>query len=447
MDLDQETPPFLAPWVVKGLWLLPAEALPLLVDLPEMDAENTQFILGSDAIFWSCAAALALETLAAQKPVPVLIPADSAGKVFHARWLPILDGPKDGPRLAQLEAAMPPVCRAASLTPESSYARSCPPGRSRARSEGSNGLSPRTLLTAFLNTTCDALARQWGRAAVPHFSRYDDNPTYRWIEALFSDDPTVEASPAQMHSLANSHRLWMRNLYVAGDAAFRIAFRLEAPVQQTKAADWQLHYLLQARDDPSLLISAGDVWKKTGSVLIELGRHFEQPQEKLLAGLGYAARLFPSIGMSLKSKRPSQLSLDTQAAYTFLRETAPLLEGAGFGVLVPPWWNRPGARLGVRLKMQKKGQGKDTIAGSRMALENLITYQWEMSLGETTLTEEEFQALAALKAPLVQVRGQWWVQLDSDQIETAIRFWDKHQIEGEMSLLEAMPGPALICSW
>jgi SNF2 family DNA or RNA helicase len=86
--------------------------------------------------------------------------------------------------------------------------------------------------------------------------------------------------------------------------------------------------------------------------------------------------------------------------------------------------------------MQKK-QGKDAVVGGKMTLENLIAYQWEMALGETNLTEEEFRALAKLKTPLVQVRGQW-VQLDSEQIEAAIRFWDKQQIEGEMGLLEAM---------
>ena len=424
-ELDQETPPFLAPWIVKGLWLPLAEALPLLVNLPELDAENVQFVLGTDALFWSRAAALALETLAAHKLVPILAPADAAGKVFHARWLPVLDGPKDGPRLAQLEAAMPPVCRSA-FTPHPSLKGE----------QGDEGLSPRALLTAFLNTGCDALARQWGRAAAPRFSRSDDDSGHRWLEALFSDDPTVKASPAQLQSIFNSHRLWMRNLHIAGDAAFRIAFRLEAPAQQSAKPDWRLHYLLQARDDPSLFVSANDVWKKTGSVLTELGRRFEQPQEKLLAGLGYAARLFPPVTESLKSKRPAQLALDIQEAYTFLRETAPLLEGAGFGVLVPPWWNKPGARLGVRLKMQKK-QGKDAVVGGKMTLENLIAYQWEMALGETNLTEEEFRALAKLKTPLVQVRGQW-VQLDSEQIEAAIRFWDKQQIEGEMGLLEAM---------
>ena len=106
---------------------------------------------------------------------------------------------------------------------------------------------------------------------------------------------------------------------------------------------WQLHYLIQAKDDPSLLILAEEVWKKTKGALTHLGHRFEQPQEKLLTGLGYAARLFPPITDSLKGKRPTELSVDLNGAYTFLRETAPLLEGAGFGVLVPPWWNKKGA--------------------------------------------------------------------------------------------------------
>jgi hypothetical protein len=168
--------------------------------------------------------------------------------------------------------------------------------------------------------------------------------------------------------------------------------------------------------------------------LTHLGHRFEQPQEKLLTGLGYAARLFPPIGDSLKSKRPTELAVDTGGAYTFLRETAPILEGAGFGILVPPWWNKKGARLGVKVKMKSQ---KDNVAPGRMALENLINYQWQLSVGETALTEEEFRALAKLKSPLVQIRGQW-VSLDAEQIDAAIKFWEKQNLEGEMDLLEAM---------
>ena len=50
---------------------------------------------------------------------------------------------------------------------------------------------------------------------------------------------------------------------------------------------------------------------------------------------------------------------------------------------------------------------------------------------------EEVDALVALKSPLVQIRGQW-VQLDPEQIEAAIRFWEQQGMEGTLSLPEAM---------
>jgi SNF2 family DNA or RNA helicase len=404
-NLDS-TNPKLASFLVNGIWTRPAEAIPVLLAFSsQTDASLSP---APDFRYWSMVAALTLETLAAHKLVPVIVPAE---KEFQARWLPVLDSPKDAARLAQLEAAMPAICRAAPTD-----------------------VSPRNLLTSFLNTICDVLAREWGKSAAPKFGRGDDAPANRWSEALFSESAMIKLSPAQAQNLAASHKAWMRNLHVAGDAAFRIAFRLEAPALQQQP--WQLHYLIQAKDDPSLLISADEVWKKTKGVLTHLGHRFEQPQEKLLTGLGYAARLFPPITESLKGKRPTKLSVNTNGAYTFLRETAPLLEGAGFGILVPPWWNKKGARLGVKVKMKSK-QSKDALAKGKMTIESLVNYQWKLSLGETELTEVEFKALAKLKSPLVQIRGQW-VTLDAEQIEAAIKFWEQHQIEGELSLLEAM---------
>jgi SNF2 family DNA or RNA helicase len=429
-DLDQETPPFLAPWIIRGLRLRPIEAISLLVQLPSPapDQQGIAFLLADDARYWHAAATLALETVAAQKLVPLLVEANGAGRSYHSRWLPVLDSPEDGPRLALLERAMPPICRA-----ETSADR-------RPNSEHAGPLSPRALLTTFLNTTCDAMARTWGRPYSPGVKSYEGDPARRWMAALFSDNPSIRVGSAQLQSMATSQRAWLRNLHMAGDAAFRIAFRLEAPGHQIDPSQpgWDLHFLLQARDDPSLLIPADTVWKTRGSVLSELGRRFEQPQEKLLAGLGYAARLFPPIAGSLKDKLPTSVSLVTQQAYRFLRESAPLLSGAGFGLLVPPWWNQPGSRLGVRLRLKPKGKGAaDVISKSRLTLDNLVSYKWELSVGNTTLTEEEFRALAALKSPLVQIRGQW-VQLDAEQIEAAIQFWEKKQLSGDLSLLDAL---------
>ncbi|HEY5572963.1 MAG TPA: hypothetical protein VIK64_08120, partial [Anaerolineales bacterium] len=203
-NIDEETEPFLTPWKIKGLWLPPVEAMSILVRLPSVEAGNAQYFLGNDARFWHHAAALALEALAAQKLVPILVRADPGEREYHARWLPVLDSPDDAGRLAQLEAIMPPLCRAGV------DGSSEPP-------------SPHNLLITFLNTSCDALARQLGRAGTPYSSVGKPDPVQLWIAALFSADPTIKASPAQLQALEIGHRAWMRNLFVAGDPTFRIA--------------------------------------------------------------------------------------------------------------------------------------------------------------------------------------------------------------------------------
>ncbi|HUM69906.1 MAG TPA: SNF2 helicase-associated domain-containing protein, partial [Chloroflexota bacterium] len=115
------------------------------------------------------------------------------------------------------------------------------------------------------------------------------------------------------------------------------------------------------------------------------------------------------------------------------------MQRAGFGLLVPPWWNKPGTRLGVRLKLgsTSKLTGQTAVPAGHMNLDNLVNYRWRLSLGDTELTREEFNALVALKSPLVQIRGQW-VQLDPEQIEAAIRFWEQQGMEGTLSLPEAL---------
>jgi hypothetical protein len=64
-------------------------------------------------------------------------------------------------------------------------------------------------------------------------------------------------------------------------------------------------------------------------------------------------------------------------------------------------------------------------------------YNWQIALGNETLSPAEFEKLASLKVPLVKVRGQW-VELKPEEIEKAIAFFKKRHGEGEMSLREAL---------
>jgi SNF2 family DNA or RNA helicase len=398
-----DTNPSLAPFMIEGVRLPPEKALPILLAFSKPHLGGRNIYTPSPTLqYWRMVASLILESLAHQKYVPVVDKKD-------AHWSPVLDTPEDAARITQLITAMPPICRAE--TPD---------------------YLPETLLNLFINSFCDALIRCWGKSACPEFNHKNNKPAQAWLEALFSENPSLDLSPNQLEELTLRHNAWMRNLHVAGDAIFRVAFLLEAPPLQEDP--WQLQYLIQAKDDPSLLIPADEVWKKSHGALHHLDHRFEKPQERLLAGLGYAARLFPAITTSLKNKRPTELMLDTQSAYVFLQETAPLLEGAGFGILIPPWWNKKKSRIGVKVRMKPQSSN---IAFGQMTMKNLINYQWQLSLGETALTEEEFMALAKIKSGLVHIRGQW-VSLNMAEVEAAIKFWKKQSLKETTSLNEAL---------
>jgi SNF2 family DNA or RNA helicase len=422
-DLDGSGESILFPWILSGVWASPWQAFALLTGLPRSENLPPHLVLGVDVGYWQTVTNLVLEVLAQQKLLPVLAQPDQHSPVYHARWLPILDGPLDGPRMDSLQQAMPPLCRAECESPE-------------------RAPSPRTVLETYVNAVADAVARHWGQSAQPTLTPPTQDVARNWLKALFADNPQVSGAAAQLKHLDRSHKLWLRNLHLTGDKAFRVGFRLEAPIQAPDTSEegspWQLHYLLQARDDPSLLVPAGQVWKTKGNVLTALGHRFVQPQERLLAGLGYAARLFPPLHQGLKTTRPVSLSLSAEEAFNFMRESAPLLEASGFGVLVPPWWNKPGTRLGVRLKINPaQVVGADIISKGHVTFQNLIGYEWQLSVGDITLTREEFDAMVALKSPLVQIRGQW-VQLDPEQIEAAIRFWKKQATESDMDMQAAL---------
>ncbi|MFZ0547393.1 MAG: DEAD/DEAH box helicase, partial [Candidatus Promineifilaceae bacterium] len=381
--------------------------------------------LGSDGRFWKIAFAFLLQLLARQLLRPTLVELhDEPETAYQARWQPVLDGDDEARQAAHLATAMPAICRAETTDPDDT-------------------IPPRAILDSFLNYLTDTAAREWGGREMFYLPT-DRDPATAWLRALFAADPTIKAVPAQLHHFTTGFRAWERTLTIAGDHHYRVTFHLETPPQQdgkktpkTKQK-WNLHYLLQARDDPNLLVPAEEVWKTKGSVLNALERHFDRPKERLLTGLGYAARFFTPIQHSLEQPNPTGIQLTTEEAYNFLRQCAPYLQQARFGLLVPPWWNKPGTRLGVRLKLENnKVKNNAAVSSGHLSLDNLVHYQWQLSLGGTALTREEFDALVALKSPLVQIRGQW-VQLDPEQIEAAIKFWEQQKTEGTLSLNEAV---------
>jgi SNF2 family DNA or RNA helicase len=411
-------------WTVPALSVPPLAALRWLAQLPREGRPAAHLHLGADLRFWAEAARLALELLARQRFVPTVTAADPP----EAAWEPLWDDPDDARRLTQLAESMPGAC--------------CAAVGSGAGPAGA-AAAPRTLLDQFFRQCMDAAIREWsaskagpasrrGRAALTDGASDAD----RWLDALVAPDPAITGGRGLLRRLARRVEEWTGHLRVQTSGGFRTCFQLEPPADAAPLASedaWRLTFWLQALDDPSLRVAAADIWKLRGRPLKLLNRRFEDPQERLLEDLGRACRFFPPLTASLRQARPESQALGLNEAYQFLREAAPLLEESGCGVLVPSWWNKPASRLSLRLRVRPAQRSKQRATGAGLGMENLVQFDWQASLGGEALTREEFERLAALKTPLISLRGQW-VELRSEDLEAALRAWES-QGDGEPATL------------
>ncbi len=477
--LSGETEPFrLQTWQVTGLTLEPFHTLAFLsrftnqrlIELPSSTSLFRHARLGNDLLFWSHAAKFVLELLAGQHFLPGLIP-DSSGR-FWAAWQPFLLEGSLRERLEYLVALMPPICRAYELE----------------TLEGAP--APGAIVEHFISVLINSAIREWAPedSVANGAGRFRDGPGRSfggegfalpssgsmWLEGLSGEEPLLQLPPQPAHQLYKRWIEWMEQLHSSvADSNFQVAFALELQTEDNESdisdsdstysppapialKNWHLQYYLQDKDDPNLLIPAQRVWNQNvQSIRIE-GRRFDQPQERLLTGLGVASRLFAPIRESLRAPRPERASLSLEEAYLFLKEIGPLLQSSGFGVIVPDWWAaRSRSRLGLRLRLggheqsqsereapddgRAQGRGRSDVlgGGASLDLRGLIQYRWELTLGEQTLSREEFERLAELGSPLVRL-GDEWLELDPAQVQAARQFIDRNDSVGSIPLLQAV---------
>lgn len=367
---------------------------------------------------WTLASKLALELLARERVVPTLL---RKSERIEARWAAALSASEDSSRVVALARSMPAAAHAVPVRPE----------------RDSAVWAPEALLRAFLDATVDAFVRaaRGGPSLPPRSSsRRPASWDERWRAALSGSRRDFAPEGFAERSVVDELTRWSEPALGARDR-LRACFRLEPPKEDREP--FVLSFHLQAPDDPSLLVSAADVWKTRGHRLQKLGRAFRDPQESLLEALGRASRLFAPIALVLEIPRPEALLLEPDAAWTFLSEGARGLADAGFGVIVPGELTTSGRRR-LRLRMRVGASAKvagvvDGAAG--LGLDALLRVDWDAVLGDMPLTPRELALLAQRKAPLVCFRGEW-VAVDPHELDAIQRHLA--QGPGHLSASEAV---------
>ncbi|MEV6825266.1 DEAD/DEAH box helicase [Amycolatopsis sp. NPDC051102] len=400
--------PSLRPWSVPAL----------IVDATELDDLDGSASYGASVTYLRAVARLAADLVRRGRVLPTLV---RRGDTAEARWRPVLQG-VDFAAFDALVAAMPPVGRAEQVAPLT-------------------GASPRALVTDALHTLVDAAVRdRLARADLPVDLRGSGGVAGVWLAALQGGGARVELPLDELGVLADAVAKWDEVAdtdVVDGRACFRLAEvgtlrqpDADDPDDQTgDGTKWQLQFLLRATADPSLLLSAGQIWSGEANGLVR------DPRGLFAAELGRAALVEPVLAPAVRRTQPSEYDLTVEEAEQFLTSGANRLVEAGFEVQLPATWDGR-RRLGLRLSVRST-PAEQVVTRSRVGRDELAAFRWSIAVGDDELGEEELARLVAAKTPLVRLRGRW-ISVDPDRLRAGLEYLrrDPHRRPTAAELLE-----------
>ncbi|NKY29400.1 DEAD/DEAH box helicase [Nocardia gamkensis] len=159
----------------------------------------------------------------------------------------------------------------------------------------------------------------------------------------------------------------------------------------------------------------------------------EDPNLVRIAGdkLGAAKRAYPRLRDLPSDPRSMDLLLPTEVVLDLVAHGANALHAAGVRLLLPRAWSvaEPSMRLRVDSAVP--------AAQSTVGLRGLVSYRWELALGDMVLTRAEMERLVRGKSDLVQLRGQW-VQADHKALAAAARYVAAHADDSPVTFADML---------
>lgn len=307
----------------------------------------------------------------AGRVVPELRRADGQ---WWVRWR-LLGGRRQRAWLAELAAAMPPALRVAggpaALLDDLTLELTDP----IARDMHPDSASAHPLVAALL-----------GDIALDTGSHQAAETLARWRASLTGDEPD----------------LVLRLLEPDGDAA------------GDEVALWRLEVCLRAEGEaPNPIALQGD------PELVRIA------MEKL----GQARRVYPRLRDVPTDPRSMDLLLPTPVVSDLVEHGAHALQSAGIRLLLPRAWSV--GEPTMRLRVESAVPAAESTVGMR----GLVSYRWELAVGDKVLTRAEMERLVRAKSDLVQLRGEW-VQADHKVLAAAARYVAAHAEDAEIELAD-----------
>src|SRR5690606_34203971 len=150
-----------------------------------------------------------------------------------------------------------------------------------------------------------------------------------------------------------------------------------------------------------------------------------------LEKLGEAQRAYPRLRELPSDPRSLDLLLPTAVVADVVAHGASALRAAGVRLLRPRAWDI--AEPSMRLRVASAPAAAESAVGMR----GLLSFRWELAVGDKVLTPAEMGRLIRAKSDLVQLRGEW-VQADHKALAAAARYVAAHLDDSPVTLADML---------
>ncbi|HNO78054.1 MAG TPA: DEAD/DEAH box helicase [Phycisphaerae bacterium] len=418
---------------IPSLRFMPADAIDLLTSLSTPLPDNC----GSSVRYWRQLSHFLVEMIRQRQFSPHID--EGANESYTAHWRLTVQSKNSLAWLQEVADAMPHVCRALDGVHE----------RDR---------DPARLVESFLHICADGLIRR-SLVQDPFFDqiheRAEQEGTWdvRWLSSLLGNEGGLDSDAEGRTEFIGHARSWIGKLDRGRtQIPARMCFELLDPAYDdddldenvTDAEDkpWKIRYWLQSEDAPNTLQDIAEVWADDSSTPSLLRNTLQARREEIIRNLTRAAEVFAPFEASLQEPQPIGVALNATQAHVFVRDAATLLESRGFGVRLPDWARRFERQIGLRLhvapvsEQSEASSSSDNVGRSGVGLSSIVDFQWQLAIGDSSISREEFEQLRMQQSPLVRFRGEW-VYFDTGASTKAAQFLDA-QSTGQMTLGQAI---------
>jgi len=364
---------------------LPVRRLPLREAIDDLVCLPAAEDVSDSVRTWAVAARLAVDLAARGRLLPTVAPDGTDTWVL---------GPLDAAdlgRRVELAAALPPAAHAVALPGSRPLRMVSPEAAVASFSDAVADLLPRTaaapLTAGHAAFAAPVAGPQRRRRRAPRAGTRDPAPPEHGV---------IDVSDAAEWLVAVTKG--------AGDEA-AASLRLVPP--EPADTDFLAVLQLQSRRDPSLVVTAADLWSAPDAVVARFG---EEAETAMLLSLRRGSRVWPPLGRLLDDVRPERLVLDDDEAADLLGPVVDDLASAGVQVLWPADVLRP-----IELRPQIATPSPAAVTAAGFSLESLCELRWQATLDGEQLTDDELATLAEAKRPVVRLRGRW-VRADPERL-------------------------------